>query len=119
MCVIPADCFLLLFPRLAVNYSRFLHIMYQARFQRVEKDDRLLDVFKGEDREKGIELWERWDKDNIYLIRLHVADIALHVIPHPKLTRALLKNRRLKLSAYAPAASGEEEIGLFLNSILN
>jgi len=41
-------------------------------FERVERDDRLLDVFPKEIREKGIELWDKWDVDTVEIIRLHV-----------------------------------------------
>lgn len=41
-------------------------------FERVERDDRLLDVFSKEVREKGIELWDKWNADTVEIIRLHV-----------------------------------------------
>lgn len=41
-------------------------------FERVERDDRLLDVFPKEIREKGIELWDKWGEDTVEIVRLHV-----------------------------------------------
>lgn len=41
-------------------------------FERVERDDRLLDVFPKEIREKGIELWDKWGAESVEIVRLHV-----------------------------------------------
>lgn len=41
-------------------------------FERVERDDRLLDVFPNEISEKGIELWDRWSEDSVEIIRIHI-----------------------------------------------
>ena len=39
-------------------------------FTRVERDDRLFDVFPDQIREKGIELWERWSKETVELVQI-------------------------------------------------
>ena len=41
-------------------------------FERVERDDRLLDVFPDEISEKGIELWDKWSEDSVEIIRIHI-----------------------------------------------
>jgi len=38
----------------------------------VERDDRLLDIFPAETREKGIELWEKWSANTVEIIRFHL-----------------------------------------------
>lgn len=40
-------------------------------FERVERDDRLLDVFPKEVREKGIELWDKWGADTVEIVRVY------------------------------------------------
>ncbi len=40
-------------------------------FERVERDDRLLDVFPKEVREKGIQLWDRWNADTVEIVRVY------------------------------------------------
>lgn len=69
-------------------------------FTRVERDDRLLDILPKETREFGIELWERWNRDMVELVRIHfqTKQQPQHfVILREKLTYALLKNQHLKL----------------------
>lgn len=55
-----------------MEYPELLRKLVASDFRRIERDDRLLDVFPGEDREKGIELWEKWEKDSIKIVRIHL-----------------------------------------------
>lgn len=70
-------------------------------FERVERDDRLLDVFMGHDREKGIELWDKWEKDTVEIIRLHIPKerkgIRRYTLSRQSVEKALLLNQKLEL----------------------
>lgn len=70
-------------------------------FTRIERDDRLLDLFPQESLEKGVELWEKWDKDVVRLVRIRLPfsekKIKTYQIPRTILEKALLENSQLKL----------------------
>lgn len=72
-------------------------------FERVERDDRLLDVFPNETREKGIELWDKWTDDTVEIIRIHLPkgakSINRHTYPRAEIEQALLGNRRMQQSS--------------------
>ena len=55
-----------------MNYTERTTQLLANNFTRVERDDRLLDVFPLESSEKGIELWEKWTDETIEIIRLHL-----------------------------------------------
>lgn len=55
-----------------MNYTEKTTQLLAANFTRVERDDRLLDIFPLETREKGIELWEKWNEDTVEIIRFHL-----------------------------------------------
>jgi len=55
-----------------MTYAEKIQELIAHNFTRVERDDRLLDVFVVETREKGIELWENWTKDTVEIIRFHL-----------------------------------------------
>ncbi|HLC49270.1 MAG TPA: hypothetical protein VJI96_02715 [Candidatus Andersenbacteria bacterium] len=73
-------------------------------FERVERDDRLLDVFPKEVREKGIELWDKWGADTIEIVRLHVPrgrkGLTRYAVPRVVIETALLSNKKLDLSIF-------------------
>lgn len=61
-------------------------------FERVERDDRLLDVFPNEIREKGIELWDKWGVDTVEIVRLRTQGkkkATRHVVSREVIKRAL------------------------------
>lgn len=70
-------------------------------FERVERDDRLLDVFVGEDREKGIELWDKWEEKTVEIVRLHIPKgrkgITRRVFSREEIEEALLLHKVLAL----------------------
>lgn len=70
-------------------------------FERVERDDRLLDVFIGHNREKGIELWDKWGDDTVEIIRLHIPKgkkgITRHTVSRKKIEHALLTFKKIEL----------------------
>jgi hypothetical protein len=69
-------------------------------FRRVERDDRLLDVFPQETREKGVELWENWLKEKVEIVRVLIdrppgpKNIPQKfILDRRKLEQALLENK--------------------------
>jgi len=65
-------------------------------FQRVERDDRLFDILpKRETKEKGVELWEKWDSDTVHLVRLTAKRATKHSLPRKDIEQALQANRPL------------------------
>ena len=94
-----------------MEYPALLNLLMSKGFTRVERDDRLLDIFPQEISEKGIEMWERWDKQDIYLLRLHLPFRAkftkLYKLPRAKIEKALNANQTKKLSSYKPLPSAE------------
>ncbi len=70
-------------------------------FERVERDDRLLDVLVGHDREKGIELWDKWGEDTVEVIRLHIPrgekGITRHEVSRKDIEQALRLYQRVTL----------------------
>lgn len=89
-----------------MEYPGLLQKLVASDFRRVERDDRLLDVFLGEDREKGIELWEKWEKENVKIVRIHLPfsdkKTWFYQIPRKDIEQALLKNDHLLLAEYQP-----------------
>lgn len=73
----------------------------QEGFERVERDDRLLDVFPAEDREKGIELWDKWNADTVDIIRFHAVmgrkGVSRYSFPRKQIEQALIENTKLEL----------------------
>jgi hypothetical protein len=55
-----------------MNYSAAKKQLHDGRFTRLERDDRFFDLFPDQTREKGIELWERWEPENISYVRLRI-----------------------------------------------
>lgn len=66
-------------------------------FIRVERDDRLLDVFSKETLDKGVELWEKWNQDTIDIIRIHNKKHTQYQFAREAIERALLINQKIEL----------------------
>ena len=73
-------------------------------YQRVERDDRLLDILPTHTREKGIELWEKNESDQVIILRFSLPPdtkkITAHAIPHSRLTKSLQNNTPLLLEEF-------------------
>ncbi len=61
-------------------------------FERIERDDRMLDIFPNETREKGVELWDKWTENEVEIIRLHLPSgakgMSRHSFPRKEIERA-------------------------------
>jgi hypothetical protein len=70
-------------------------------FERIERDDRMLDVFTNETREKGIELWEKWTDNKVEIIRLHLPKgengMSRYIFQRKEIETALEENKELRL----------------------
>ena len=95
-----------------MTYGELLHQLWQNGYMRIERDDRLLDVFPTEDREKGVELWEKWQNDEVKLLRIKlpfaVKTLQLYVLPKTTLEEWLGTNSKQKLSDQNPLVTGTE-----------
>ena len=87
-----------------MTYIDLINKLAQSGFNRVERDDRLLDVFPTEISEKGIELWERWDQVHISLVRIHLPFrpkfIKYYKLPRLKIEKSLYENKVRSLSRF-------------------
>lgn len=82
----------------------------ERRFNRVERDDRLLDVFPKETRDQGVELWEKWGEETVEIVRLRVLPdqpklTRVFQIPRKRLEAALLAGEVLSLASFDPLAA--------------
>lgn len=68
-------------------------------FRRVERDDRLFDVFPHLTREHGVEVWEKWTPKTVELILIHFQNPRSkpkHVsFSRKKLEQALVANKTI------------------------
>lgn len=69
----------------------------------MERDDRLLDVFKTETKEKGVELWELWQQHEVKLLRIRLPysqKWTLYNIPRKTLEKNLEQNKTAQLDDF-------------------
>ncbi len=94
------------------SYGHLLGLFFRARFTRIERDDRLLDIFPAEDREKGIELWEKWELATVHLVRVRIPftieALKLYRFGREEMEALLQKNIPGKLGEYSPVAEGAD-----------
>lgn len=92
-----------------MTYSKLKQQLYQTNFTRVERDDRLLDVFPEEIRAKGVELWEQWNRDTVKILRLRLPYdnkmITTFTLNRRELEHALLENSNKKLADFQVPAT--------------
>lgn len=100
-----------------MNYAELLRALYHAGYQRVERDDRLLDVFPAEDREKGIELWERWSPEEVRVLRVRLPfelkHLQLFIFLRAALEKLLQENMVKDLEEFPVAHEGSTVITNF------
>ncbi len=83
-----------------MNYQELVAKLRNTGFTRVERDDRLLDVFIKETLEKGVELWEKWSEDTVEIVRIHHKTSNRFSISRPRLEEALKKYHQLDLKHF-------------------
>lgn len=73
-------------------------------FQRIERDDVILDLLPDQTREKGIELWEKPAADHVFILRFHLPydpqRIHSYSIPRAILEASLHSHSPLVLSNF-------------------
>jgi hypothetical protein len=55
-----------------MNYQQLTQKLLANGFTRVERDDRIIDIFPDQIRLKGVELWERWSPQKVTFIKLSI-----------------------------------------------
>lgn len=94
-----------------MTYEDLFRALYLAEYDRVERDDRLLDIFPTQTREKGVELWERWLEHDVRILRVRQpfdpATVELFGIARGQLASLLLHNRPATLDDFELIAQGE------------
>lgn len=88
-----------------MTYKKLATELLTAGFERVERDDRLLDVLPKETREKGIELWQYWNDKTVELVRILLPyDIRKivyqYTLPRREIEHTLLENGTLQINSY-------------------
>lgn len=86
------------------SYKEFTRQMQAYGYRRIERDDRILDVFSSQTREKGVELWEKTQDNQVNIIRLRLPynpkKTETFSIPRLKLETALQSNTQLNLNDF-------------------
>lgn len=103
-----------------MQYSSLVSLLFEKDFTRIERDDRLLDIMPEEDREKGVELWERYTDDKIQLVRVRlpysVKKLKFYEISKQEFDMALLTNDTMSLGEVLPLKEGEDCIAQVNNN---
>lgn len=93
-----------------MTYPELCKLLQGRGFTRIERDDRLLDVFPTEDREKGIELWEKWTSSDVMILRVRLPfsprKVDLFRIPRTVFEKSLYQNRTEELETFEKVAEG-------------
>ena len=88
-----------------MSYRKIEEELKAQGYDLVAKDDRLLDVLPTQIREKGVELWEKWESDIVHITRIHepqnVKSVTEYTIARKKIERALLGSEIIDLDQTA------------------
>lgn len=95
-----------------MTYFDLLRALFEVGYTRIERDDRLLDVLPDQTREKGVELWERWDKEEVRIVCVRLpfeAESAeLFAVLRTELERLLQENKTAVLEDFDGVAVGDK-----------
>ena len=93
-----------------MTYAELLQHLHVAGYQRIERDDRLLDVFVTETREKGVELWEASKANETHLLRIRLPysekELKLYALATAQLGQLLTHNKTANLADFELIAEG-------------
>jgi hypothetical protein len=93
-----------------MTYAKLETLLQDAGYDRVERDDRLLDVFPSEMLEKGVELWEKWEENDVFIVRVRLPftmkNLQLYSVPRLALEILLYADTQSTLSNYSLRSSG-------------
>jgi len=93
-----------------MTYEELTATLMAGDWQRIERDDRLLDIFPTESREKGVELWELQHEAETLLLRVRLPyaeeKLLLYSIATPQLNYLLTSNHQSSLSDFEESAKG-------------
>jgi hypothetical protein len=97
-----------------MEYQDIFKALYNEDYQRVERDDRILDVFSSQTREKGIELWEKWSDFEVRILRikepLSDKNVQLFIIARGQLESLLKNYQTARLDDFALIAAGDSSL---------
>lgn len=97
-----------------MDYSELVARLRERGYERIERDDRLLDVFPRETREKGVELWEANTDTTVRLCRVRLPyslqEVQVFELPRPKLQKLLTENIRAELDVFQEIGRGEAAV---------
>ncbi len=95
-----------------MTYEELTKKLYSEGFTRVERDDRLLDVFSKETREKGVELWQKWEKKRVKILRMTLpyneSRLQLFAAARSDLERMLYQNETREINNFRVLAEGSQ-----------
>lgn len=94
-----------------MSHDKLREVLLTKGYTRVERDDRLLDVFPRQTREKGVELWEKWTEKEVVILRIRLPfserKIKLYSLGRQTLEATLSEYTELALDTYLIATTGE------------
>lgn len=97
-----------------MTYAELINIAAQHGFTRIERDDRLLDIFPAENREKGVELWEKWTSLTTHLLKIRLPyqekNLKLYNFPRIDIEKSLQTYEERLLDEELPTATGKEVV---------
>lgn len=84
-----------------MRYERLTRNLLEKGYERVERDDRLLDIFPTDTRAKGVELWVKFCGETVEITRIRLpykeSRVAQYVLPRLKVESALAGYQTMKL----------------------
>lgn len=99
-----------------MSHSELTTLLITNHWQRIERDDRLLDIFPAEDREKGVELWEKQQGDETLLLRVRLPyqakNLKLYTLATSQVSYLLHNNAVSQLENFAVSATGATVLSL-------
>ena len=97
-----------------MDYAELLEHLREAEYRRIERDDRLLDVFPVQTREKGVELWEHWGEHEVHVVRVRLpydaSQLTLYALARAQLEKLLLRNETAQLTDFELVAEGADSV---------
>ena len=92
-------------------YPELLQKLYEHDFTRIERDDRLLDLFRAETREKGVELWQHWQEHEVEIVRVRLPydakKLKRYALARVQVEALLLGNKTATVSDFELLGEGE------------
>lgn len=99
-----------------MRYSDLVMLLTNTNWERVERDDRLFDIFPAETKDKGIELWEKEDDYDTLLLRVRLPyqakNLKLYTLATSQVGYLLQNNTVSQLTNFSESATGATVLSL-------